>query len=278
MGYFTTSDNLKLFYEEYGEGDKYILSGQVGFYPVGMQQYLAIMGYHVYCLTLRGFAPSELVTEDYGEDWFNKFADDVVELADELGIDKFIYMGASHGAGVGWHVALRHPDRLSAFIAVVPGPHSLDEGYMSFRQMEIQGLIDSPPPFNPPINNDEARQRRRDIREEHINRPREVDEKEKQVDYGRPLLYCKNEENLKKALTTIKTPVFMIGGIDDPISTPELMMRTTCSLPNCKFIMYTNCGHDIDTDLIEELANETDYFINQVESTGKYYAPVGDFK
>ena len=41
MGYFTTSDNLKLFYEEYGEGDKYILSGQVGFYPVGMQQYLA---------------------------------------------------------------------------------------------------------------------------------------------------------------------------------------------------------------------------------------------
>lgn len=28
----------------------------------------------------------------------------------------------------------------------------------------------------------------------------------------------------------------------------------------------------------EELANETDQFINQVESTGKYYAPVGDFK
>lgn len=278
MGYFTTSDNLKLFYEEFGEGDKYILSGQVGFYPVGMQQYLAKMGYHVYCLTLRGFAPSELVTEDYGEDWFNKFADDVVELADELGIDKFIYMGASHGAGVGWHVALRHPDRLSAFIAVVPGPHSLDEGYMSFRQMEIQGLIDSPPPFNPPINNDDDRQRRRDIREEHINRPREVDEKEVHVDYGRPLLYCKNEENLKKALATIKTPVLMIGGMDDPISTPELMMRAARSLTNCKFIMYTNCGHDIDTDLIEELANETDYFINQVESTGKYYAPVGDFR
>ena len=141
MGYINIEENLKLFYEEYGQGDNYILSAQVGFYPKGMQQKMAEMGYHVFCITLRGFAPSSYVEEDYVEDWYSVFADDVVRVADALGIKKFIYMGASHGAGVGWHLMLRHQDRIESFIAVVAGPHSLKEGTMSYRQMLEQGII-----------------------------------------------------------------------------------------------------------------------------------------
>lgn len=274
MGYITTTDNLKLFYEEFGTGDRCILSAQVGFYHTGMQQYMAKMGYHVYCLTLRGFAPSDYVTEDYGEDWYNKFADDVICLADSLGIDKFFYMGASHGAGVGWHLVLRHPERVSAFVAVVPGPHSLKEGVMSYRQMMMQGIIDAPPPFDPPINDDEDRAKRRKVREDWLSKLPEADPREKAVDYGRPLLYCKTEEKLCEALATIKTPTLILGGAKDPISTPELMMRTAGLLPNCKLIMYSNFGHNIDTDIVEELSEETDRFLKQVESTGKYYASV----
>ncbi len=274
MGYITTSDNLKLFYEEYGEGDNYILSAQVGFYPKGMHQYLAKMGYHVYCLTLRGFAPSSYVTEDYGEDWYNKFADDVVCLADTLNIKKFVYMGASHGAGLGWHLVLRHPERVSAFVAVVPGPHSLKEGVMSYRQMMMQGIIDAPPPFDPPINNDEDRLVRRQEREEWLKRLPEADPREKAVDYGRPLLYCKTEEKLCETLATIQTPTLILGGAKDPISTPELMMRTASLLPNCKLIMYSNFGHNIDTDIFEELSEEADRFLKQVSANGKYYAAV----
>ena len=90
MGYINIEENLKLFYEEYGQGDNYILSAQVGFYPKGMQQKMAEMGYHVFCITLRGFAPSSYVEEDYGEDWYNVLADDVVRVADALGIKKFL--------------------------------------------------------------------------------------------------------------------------------------------------------------------------------------------
>ena len=84
MSYFQTEDNVKLYYEEYGTGDKIILSAQVGFYPKGMQQSLAEKGFHVYCLTLRGFAPSSYVTEDYKNRWYDIFADDVIRLADAL--------------------------------------------------------------------------------------------------------------------------------------------------------------------------------------------------
>ena len=267
-----TKDGIRLHYDEYGEGSRVIISAQVGFYPAGMQQALAGMGYHVYCMTLRGFAPSSYVEEDYGAAWYDVFADDVICLADALGIGKFAYMGASHGAGVGWHLVLRHPERVSAFVAVVPGPHSLAEGAMSYRQMLMQGIISAPPPFDPPIDDDPGREARRRQREEWLKTLPEADPREKQVDYGRPLMACGTEEKLREALSSVRTPVLILGGTDDPISTPELMMRTARCLPHCKLVMYSNCGHNIDTDLTEELVGEADRFLRQAAENGKWYS------
>ena len=272
MGNVQTKDGVCLHYDEYGEGSHVIISAQVGFYPSGMQQALAAMGYHVYCMTLRGFAPSSYVEEDYGKRWYDVFADDVVFLADALGIGKFAYMGASHGAGVGWHLVLRHPERVSAFAAVVPGPHSLAEGAMSYRQMLMQGIISAPPPFDPPIDGDPGREARRRKREEWLKTLPEADPREKQVDYGRPLMACGTEEKLCETLSSIRTPVLILGGTEDPISTPELMMRTARCLPHCKLVIYSNCGHNIDTDLTEELAGETDRFLKQAADNGKWYS------
>ena len=50
MGSFLTEDGIRLHYDEYGSGDRIILSAQVGFDPSGVQQRLAGMGWHVYCL------------------------------------------------------------------------------------------------------------------------------------------------------------------------------------------------------------------------------------
>ena len=276
MGYVDIDGKIKLFYEEFGQGDNYILSAQVGFYPKGMQQKLAEMGYHVYCITLRGFAPSSYVEEDYGEDWYNVFADDVVRVADALGIGKFIYMGASHGAGVGWHLMLRHQERVESFIAVVAGPHSLKEGTMSYRQMLEQGIIKTPPPFDPEIDNDPARALRRKIRADHISKnATPPDPREKAIDYGRPLMGLKTEERLCGELKKITVPTLLIGGTEDPISKMELMMRTAECLPHCKLVIYSNCGHNIDTDIIEEVTDEADRFIrNSRANEGRWYMKV----
>lgn len=263
---------IDLCYEEYGSGDQYILSAQVGFYPVGMQQYLAKMGYRVICITLRGFYPSSYVTEDYGESWYDVFAADVIKVADILNIDTFFYMGASHGAGVGWHLMLNSPSRVTGFIACVPGPHSLKEDAMSIRQMLLSGIIKEPPPMDPPIDHDPEREKRRAVREAHIAGNAEPDPREKAIDYGRPLMKYKTEEKLCEMLKTIEVPTLILGGTDDPISTPELMIRTAKALPHCKLVMYSNCGHNIDTDLIEELCGEADRFIKQVQKNGRVYA------
>lgn len=274
MSEFITKDGIRIHYDEYGSGDNVIISAQAGFYPKGVQQYMAGMGYHVYCMTLRGFHPSDYVKEDYGESWYDVFASDVVLLADHLGLDRFIYMGASHGAGVGWHLNLNHPERVKAFIAMVPGPHSLEEGVMSYRQMLMQGIIDAPPPFDPPIAGDEDRKTRRKEREEFLSKCPEPDEREKKVDYGRPLMKCGSEEVLRDRLRTIQTPTLILGGTEDPISTPELMIRTAKCLPFCKLVIYSNCGHNIDTDIYEELSDEADRFLKNVMKHSKVYRAV----
>ena len=278
MPHIQINDKISLFYEEFGkenkDTDKIIISAQVGFYKKGMQQYMAGLGYHVYCVTLRGFHPSTLVEEDYGEHWYDIFADDVVVFADKMNINRFIYMGASHGSGVGWHLMLRNPNRVSVFIAVVGGPHSLAAGTMSYRQMLAQGIIKEIPPFNPPIDNDAARQLRRDRRAEYISKQPPAPELERKVDYGRPLMALGSEEKLCEELRKITLPVLMIGGVEDPISTPELMIRTAKNLPHNKLIIYSNCGHDIDTDLIEEACDEADRFIKNAIKTGKWYLTV----
>ena len=274
MGYVKIDDKITLFYEEYGSGDRVILSAQVGFSPRGMQQELAKIGYHVYCITLRGFHPSTLVTEDYGENWYDVFSDDVAAFAKKMNLERFIYMGASHGAGVGWHLMLRHADLVQAFVAVVAGPHSLAAGAMSFRQMLMQGIIKEVPPFNPPIDDDPARSLRRSRRNEWLSGLPEAPAEEKAVDYRRPLIRLKTEEKLCEELRKITVPTLLIGGVNDPISTPELMMRTAQCLPHCKLVIYSNCGHDIDTDLIEETVEETDRFLNNALPRGKWYREV----
>ena len=261
MGELRTKDGLTLHYEEYGTGDRVILSAMAGlFYPDGLQQALARRGYHVYCLTLRGFFPSSYVTEDYGTAWYDVFAGDVIALADSLGLDRFFYLGASHGAGIGWHLLWRHPNRIRSFVAVVPGPHSLETGTMSFRQMLLQGLITELPPFDPPTD-DPVRQARREKRKAWLISLPEADPLEKKVDYGRPLMCCGTEEKLREVLRSLQTPTLILGGTDDPISTPALMTRTACCLPCCKLVMYSKSGHNIDTDIPEELAEEADRFL-----------------
>ena len=100
------------------------------------------------------------------------------------------------------------------------------------------------------------------------------DPREKAIDDGRPLMKYKSEEKLREMLHTIQTPTLILGAIDDPISTPELMMRTAKELPHCKMVWYSNTGHNLDTDLVEELLFETDHFLKQVDQDGRVYETV----
>ena len=51
---------------------------------------------------------------------FNRFADDVIDVANYLSISQFILGGISMGAGISLNIAIRYPERVRALILVRP--------------------------------------------------------------------------------------------------------------------------------------------------------------
>jgi len=274
MPYIEVDDGVELYYEDLGQGDKYVLSLMMDFPPVCTSRALAENGYHVLLITNRGIGKSTHVHENYGTEWFNIFADDVVKVADKLGIGKFIYIGCSHGAGTGWHLALRHQDRMTAFVDMVGGPHNNDEGTWSFRTMGDKAPKRKP--FDPESFEDEAIVRRTKLNGAYYRAQQEnVTPEEKALDYKRPLLGLGSEANVQEFLKTIKIPMLMLGGMEDPISRPDLMMRTAACVPHCKLVMYSGFGHSGPyNQLVEESTEEILNFLRNVEKTGRVYKEV----
>jgi pimeloyl-ACP methyl ester carboxylesterase len=101
-----------------------VLSGQWAFRDGSYQQLLAQRSrrYRVLGFTLGGYGQSMPETADLGDRWYDVWADDMYQASRAWGLERFIYTGASYGAGVGWHLALRHPDVLRGFVSVVGAP------------------------------------------------------------------------------------------------------------------------------------------------------------
>ena len=273
MAYCEIEEGVKLYYEEYGSGDRYLLCTQIGHAVYSFEKEMAKRGFHVFLLTNRGFGRSQHIFGPVEGSWYDMWADDVVRFADKMGIGTFCYSGASHGAGTGWHLVLRHKERVECFFAMVPGPHSLDEGSMSYRNMVALGLVEPKPMIMP--TEDPRLLERREIESGH--KDPELDALQnapevKAIEYGRPLAALGSEENLKKALQAVDTPVLIMGGTEDFISRPDLMVRSAQCLKNCKTVIYSGFGHCLD--ICEELADEAVRFYNNQKATGYYYSPV----
>ena len=278
MPYVETEKGINIYYEEYGSGDKYLICSQQSHASRSLEKELVKYGFHVFLLTNRGYGRSTHLREDYGDYWYDKFADDVIHFADVIGIDKFVYSGASHGAGCGWSVVKNYPERVICFFAVVPGPHSLNEGKMSFKEMVEKGLVTlKEPPSS--IDDPDLLERRRLQKEEMVKvfnsdeykKYYDVDEV-KNLHYGRPLAYLENEDNLKEVLRKIQVPVLILGGGIDPISRNDLMIRTMENLPMCKLVIYSGFGHSLE--IYEELAYEASRFYDNIILTGYYWEKI----
>ena len=271
MPKFEVSEGVHIHYDEFGEGDRYVICSMIDYQRYSSIRDLSKHGYHVFLLTNRGFGKSDHSDVDYHEGWWDIWADDVIAFADKNGIDKFVYAGDSHGAGTGWHICRKYADRLIAFVAIVPGPYNLDESFVSYRTRLLRGEKVNPMEqpegyFNDPNVDERLRRDREYILIENQDHQAE-DEKNK--DYKRPLL---DLENAKKFLSSILVPTLIIGGTEDPISRPDLMLRTVSCMPNSKLILYHGFSHNEPWRIfVEEVASEAAFFLDAVvENDGHF--------
>lgn len=80
-------------------------------------EHLAANGYTALAPDLKGYSPGArpAAAEHYSH---VAMAGDILAMADALGRDRFHLVGHDHGAGLGWHMAGRHAERLMSWTAL----------------------------------------------------------------------------------------------------------------------------------------------------------------
>lgn len=252
--------NVELYYEEFGSGDRYIIQAQqfVSSYLNYVKDLCEKHGFHGYIIRIRGYAPSTLITEDLGDTWYDVWAQDVCDFADAMGIDKFFYTGHSHGAGIGWHICKNHPERLLGFFASGCGPHKKDgqetgsarmqtinaakdaETWIPFAEKKAANATKAVVPLlDDPIEGEAAKKEIEQTREFWVNMPAIS----ATLNPKKPFPKCKTEEELIEELEKIHVPLLMLGGSADPISPPELMLRSLRAVKGSRLVIFEGVDH-----------------------------------
>ena len=253
-------NHVSLYYEEFGRGDRYLIQAQqfVNSHIYYTKDLADRCGFHAFIIRIRGYAPSSMVTEDLGDDWYDVWAQDVVDFADAMGIEKFFYTGHSHGAGIGWHLRMNHPDRLRGFFASGSGPHLKDGKPTGSARMDTINAAKSRETWVPyaekqasycakafvplesdPVIGGEAKKAVEQTVEFWTNMPAQS----AVLNPRKPFAKVQTEEELAQVLGRITVPTIMMGGTEDNISSPELMLRTLRALKGSKLVLHQGVDH-----------------------------------
>jgi pimeloyl-ACP methyl ester carboxylesterase len=226
------SPDVELYYQEYGRGDSVVLSAHMAITPgESYQQRLGQAGFHVYSLQLRGFGESTHVFEVPAAGWYATWAEDVYQFGRALGVNQFIYTGVSHGAGVGWHLALAHPEALHAFVAVVGGPH--DRTQPRTRGIGVDGG------------------------------PRLASPEERAISPGKLFPELETNEQVSELLSQVKVPTLLLYAAQDDIIPPAMALLALQAVPGAKLVLYQDHSHSLAHEAPERLVDEFVLFMKE---------------
>ncbi|SDO41705.1 Pimeloyl-ACP methyl ester carboxylesterase [Klenkia soli] len=255
--------------EEHGTGDLHVLSSAMGFsrYPAILAQHPT--GAHVVTVQARGFGRSSRSPEPPAPGWLDQWADDVVAVADALGVDRFVYTGVSHGAGIGWHLARRHPDRLRALVSVVGTPHDRDgDTSSSAGRREIVANRRDPAVIEKamrtiggPVEGTERVALRDAFVAEKVAAFLAMDDEEARINQGMPYPDATDETALRAVLAGIDLPVLVIGGMRDGVISPQSTLRALTSVRGSVGVLFEDEGHFVADERPERLVGPITEFL-----------------
>ena len=93
-----------------------------------------------------GAGGSDLAAYDRGKyDSLYGYADDVVEILDELDLSDVVYVGHSVSSMIGVLAAIARPDLIGTLVLVNPSPRYIDDGdyFGGFTEPDIMALLDN---------------------------------------------------------------------------------------------------------------------------------------
>lgn len=274
MPYLDVS-GTKLWFDEYGTGPDVVLSCASGFssYPAVLAD--APIGARVLTLQARGFGRSDHQAEPPAQGWLDQWGDDVLALADHIGAERFVYTGVSHGAGIGWHLARRHPERLRALISVVGTPHdrSGDTSSSAGRRkvIENRGNTDELERQFRILGGGTDTPERTALRErtlaELIRRHTSFSDEEARINQGMPFPEATTNDDVVGIYQGFDLPVLILAGMRDGVISPESTLRAARHVKRAKAVLFEDEGHFVAEERPQRLVREIAVFLDDLRAT-----------
>lgn len=244
-----TSDGVNIAYSSFGTGTHTLLfmhgwAGS-GAYFGEMLEYLDLTRVQAILYDLRGHGDSDKVETGYDLDQFGK---DAFAVADHAGAGKIVAVGFSMSAKFAQYLACVEPQRISGLILIagcpaseIPFPAETQQDWVNRagdceRLMEITRMFTTQP-----------------VSEEVIER------------WGSDAIKVPRvalDETLNMALQTsfvdqlaaVNMPVLVVGGIHDPIFTPDILHHgVVAPLPKARLALVDS-SHEIPLEQPQQLA------------------------
>ena len=272
-------NGVTLAYEEYGSGNRYLISSQNFFFR---DCHMALLGrepyhYHVFLIYTRGYGASTHIFDPTPRDYTTIWGKDVAAFAEAMGINSFYYTGISHGNWAGWYLALNRPELLRGFACgngiaqfrdpdartpVPPRPElDLDRVVGNREALEKMAWME-----NWPTNNPDRLRRRAGYHKEHLqillNRKRE------EFTVRNTNMSCcdaKTREEFYETMAKISVPVLFLHGMLDPLAKIEDVVRLSQAIPGSQIKAYQNLGHGGGDECPEIFARDCDRFFRDTE-------------
>lgn len=272
-------NGVTLAYEEYGSGNRYLISSQNFFFR---DCHMALLGrepyhYHVFLIYTRGYGASTHIFDPTPRDYTTIWGKDVAAFAEAMGINSFYYTGISHGNWAGWYLALNRPELLRGFACgngiaqfrdpdartpVPPRPElDLDRVVGNREALEKMAWME-----NWPTNNPDRLRRRAGNHKEHLqillNRKRE------EFTVRNTNMSCcdaKTREEFYETMAKISVPVLFLHGMLDPLAKIEDVVRLSQAIPGSQIKAYQNLGHGGGDECPEIFARDCDRFFWDTE-------------
>ncbi len=270
-----------LSYQEFGSGDKILISTQNFFFK---DSHMELLGkppydYHVYLISMRGYGESDHIYNQEPRDMVKVWGEDVLAFADAIGADKFYYSGVSHGCFAGWYIAFHQPHRLLGFAAT--------SGICQFRAPSDGSATQPRKRVEPdwakivgnreelakmswntfePTNNPERLALRAKRVEEHLDIMVGRSKEEFQVaNTGMSGSDAKTQEEFDQQLSSMDVPLLIVNGVLDTLSTVEAALHVAKLVPGAKLITYQHLGHAGPDECPELVARDCDRFFKDIQ-------------
>jgi pimeloyl-ACP methyl ester carboxylesterase len=190
-------------------------------------------------------------------DWSLQGIDDaILAAADAAGADRFVAVGFSMGAKFALHLAVSHPDRVSALVLVAGAPadaiplpkEELDAWYACAGDASaMKALID--PWLTGPVGEAAYEHWLQDA----ARIPRSALEGTMRVTL---------ETDFASSLPSIAAPTLVIAGELDQLFPPQLLKQTIVDrIPGARLAVFRGCGHEIPFEHPGEFAALLEAFL-----------------